>query len=111
MTRKDLPKSRAAMFVSNPSSEGIGPVKALNPKIEKIIQASECIFVAQIKQLLPRKDLPKPREVMPVSNPSSEGIGPVKALFPIIQKIIQTSECIFVAQIKQSRMTRKDLHK
>jgi hypothetical protein len=37
--------------VSNPSSEGIGPVKALNPIIEKIVQANECIFVAQIKEV------------------------------------------------------------
>jgi hypothetical protein len=36
--------------VSNPSSEGIGPVKALPSKIKKIIQASECIFIAKVKE-------------------------------------------------------------
>jgi hypothetical protein len=102
MTRKDLPKSRTVIFVSNRSSEGIEPVKSLPAIIQKIIQASECIFVAKnYTSRMTRKDLHKLRRVIFVSDPSSEGIGPVKALPPIIQKIIQASECIFVAKIKQ----------
>ena len=51
MTRKDLHKERKVNCGSNPSFEGIGPVKSLKSKIKEIIQASECIFVAQVKQV------------------------------------------------------------
>jgi hypothetical protein len=87
--------------VSNPSSEGIGPVKALTSEIQKIIQANQNIFAAQVNTVEGKeRDLPKSRRVNSVSNPSSEGIGPVKAFSSTKQKIVPAGKCIFVAQLK-----------
>ena len=46
-----LTTTRAYNSVSNPSSEGIGPVKALSPKVKTIVEANECIFVAQVNKV------------------------------------------------------------
>jgi hypothetical protein len=42
---------RPVNAVSNPSSDGIEPVKALLAKVETIVQASQCIFVAEANKV------------------------------------------------------------
>jgi hypothetical protein len=68
----------------------MGPVKSLFTIIQNIVQASECIFVAHVNtSSMTRKDLHNESLVSIVSNPSSEGMVPVKALSAIIQKMVR----------------------
>jgi hypothetical protein len=77
----DVRKKRADRFVSNPISEGIGPVKALATIIQqKSITTNQCMFGAQAnKSRKTRNNLRNQRSVNPVSNPNSKGNAPVKA--------------------------------
>jgi hypothetical protein len=102
-TRKDLPKVKRVMSVSNPSSEGMGPVKAFSSKIQEIIHASECIFVAQIKQVVEWQERTYSRqdESFLWAIQTGKVSDPSRRFWLESKRSCRQSECIFGVQIKQ----------